>query len=60
MQAEMSVQVDHIGLRDGDARALAIVQRVPVRHDHVEPVYGAALEEADEGRTVGRSDSRTV
>src|SRR2546427_6426676 len=56
MQAEVPVQVDHVVLRYGDTRTLPVVQGVAVRHDHVESVHGAALEEADENWAVRRID----
>src|SRR5437016_14664979 len=52
VQAEVAGEIDDVRSGDGDARPLAVVQRVAVRHDHVEPVHGAALEEADENRAV--------
>ena len=55
VQAEVAVEIDDVRSGDGDARPLAIVQRVAVRHDHVEPVYGAALEEANQDAAVRRT-----
>src|SRR5205085_3555605 len=48
VQAEIAVEIDDVRLGHGDARPLAVVQRVAVRYDHVEPVHGAALEEANQ------------
>ena len=59
MQAEVAVQVDHVLLRHGDARPLAVVQGIAMRHDHVEPVHGAALEQTNQDRTaIGGSGRR--
>ena len=58
MQAKVAVQVHDVRLRHGDARALAVVQGVAVRDDHVEPVHGATLEQTDERRTVGGGKGR--
>src|SRR6266705_5880682 len=51
----MAVQVDHVGARHRDARALGVVRRFAVRHDHVQAVHGAALEEADESAAARRA-----
>ena len=53
MQPEVPVEVHDVLRRYGDAGPLAVVQRVAVGYDHVEPVDGAALEEADQDRMVG-------
>ena len=60
MQAEMAVEIHDVAGRNRDARALLVVRRLAMRDDHVQPVDGAALEEAHENRTVGRSDGRTA
>ncbi len=59
MQAEVPVQVDHVVLRYGDTRTLAVVQGVAVRHDHVESVHGAALEQTNQHAAVRRTGGRT-
>src|SRR5713101_9508755 len=59
MQAEVPVEIDDRVLRHGDARPLLVVERVAVRNDHVQTIDRAALEQADENRTVGRPDGRT-
>ena len=55
MQAEEAVEVDGrrrrrraAGRGDGDAAARGVVVGVAVRHDHAEPVHGAALEDRDQ------------
>ena len=60
VQAEMAVEIyDRVG-GNRDARPLLIIRRLAMRDDHVQSVDGAALEEANERRTVGRSDGRTA
>jgi len=60
MQTEMAVEIHDVAGRNRDARALLVVRRLAMRDDHVQSIYGAALEEADENRTVGRLDGRTA
>src|SRR3990172_4011051 len=52
MEPEVAVEVQcatsRAGPRNRDAGTFAIVERVAVRHHHVEPVHGAALEQANE------------
>src|SRR5207253_3204431 len=50
VEAEVAVQVQDILLGHGDAGSFSIIDGVTMRDDHVEPVHGAALEEADENR----------
>src|SRR5262245_23671889 len=56
VQAKVPVQVDHVLRWDRDARALLVVQPLAMRHDHVQPIDGAGLEEANQTWTVGRWD----
>src|SRR5205807_6704067 len=58
VQAEIAVEIDHVRAGHGDAGPLAIVQGVAMRDDHVEPVHGAALEEADENRARKGAEGR--
>jgi hypothetical protein len=58
MQAKEPVQVDHLAGRHGDGGSLAIVCGIAVRHDHVEPVHGAAHEEAYKNGRVGAGRGR--
>src|SRR5213082_1993192 len=58
VQAEVAVEIDDIRAGHGDARPLAIVQRVAVRHYHVEPVHGAALEETNQDRAATGGNGR--
>src|SRR6266699_1161322 len=58
VQAEIAVEIDHVRAGHGDAGPLAIVQWVAMRDDHVEPVHGAALEEADENRARKSAEGR--
>src|SRR5215510_8247568 len=60
VQAKVPVQVDHVLRGDRDARALLVVQPLAMRHDHVEPIDGAALEEANQNWKVGRLDGGTA
>ena len=60
MQAEMAVEIHDVGGRNRDARALLVIGRLAVWDDHVQSVDGAALEEANERRMVGRSAGRTA
>ena len=43
----MTIEIHDLGGGHGDARALLVIRRLTVRNDHVQPVDGAALEEAD-------------
>src|SRR2546426_12379503 len=54
MEPEVAVEVDDVRCRHRYPRPFPVIQGVAVRHDHVEPVHGAALEEADENRAVRR------
>ena len=58
VQAEVAVEIDDVRGGHGDARPLAIVQRVAVRHDHVEPVHRAALEETNQNAAIRRTGGR--
>src|SRR2546423_8987559 len=60
MQAEVTIEVHDVIRGNRDAWALLVVQRLAMRDDHVQTVHRAALEEADEDRAVGQSDSRTA
>src|SRR5262245_29983689 len=61
IQAEEPVEIDCAaaggvaGLGDGDAGPGAVVLRVAERYDHVETVYGAALEDGDQPARTRRS-----
>ena len=59
VEAEVAIQIHDLPARHGDAGPLPVIQLLAVRHDHVEPVHGAALEQTNKRRTVGRSDGRT-
>ena len=48
MQAEEAVEVEHFFARDVDAGAHRVVGPLAVRHDDVQPVRGAALEDDDQ------------
>jgi hypothetical protein len=52
VQAEETVEIDsaisHVGGRDCDARARRVVVAFAERHDHVQPVNRAALENRDQ------------
>src|SRR5262245_64841395 len=52
METEKAVEVDRAAIRswrrNRDGGPQAVVLAVAVRHDHVEPVDGAALEERDQ------------
>src|SRR5204862_4142218 len=50
VEAEVAVQVQDILLGHGDAGSFSVIEGVTMRDAHVEPVHGAALEEADENR----------
>ena len=50
MQAEVAIQIHDVAPGHRDPGALAVVERVAVRNDHVESVHGTALEETDENR----------
>src|SRR5258705_2218492 len=39
VQAEMPVEIHNVVRRNGDAGPLPVVERVAVRHDHVQAVY---------------------
>src|SRR6266540_1500984 len=54
VQTEVAVEVDQVLRGNRDARPLFVIQRIAVRDDHVQSVHGAALEEANEDRAVGR------
>ncbi len=56
VQTEVPVQVHDVLRGNGDARPLPVVQRLTVGHDHVEPVHGAALEEANQDWVVRWND----
>ena len=52
----MAVEIyDRVG-GNRDARPLLVIRRLAMRDDHVQAVHRAALEKANESRTVGRSD----
>jgi len=52
MQAKVPIEIDRAvrraGLRDCDRRACAVIVSVAERHDHIEAVHGAALEDHDQ------------
>src|SRR2546426_2034915 len=58
VQAEVPVQVQDVLLGHGDARPFLIIDRVTMGDDHVEPVHGAALEQAYQDAAVRRTGGR--
>ena len=56
VEAEVPVQVDHLVGRYGDARTLGVIRGFAMRHDHVQPIDRAALEQAHQNRMGGWAD----
>jgi hypothetical protein len=54
----VAIEVDDGVLRDRDTRTLLVIRRFAVRHDHVQAVDRAALEEADQNRAVRAGKGR--
>ena len=48
MQSEEAVKIDHALPRDGDAGAHVVIRLLAMRHNDVQAVGGAALEEYDQ------------
>ncbi len=58
VQAEIPVQVQDVLLGHGDAGPFAIIDGVTMGDDHVEPVHGTALEEANQDAAVRQTGGR--
>jgi len=56
VEAEKSIEIEYLILRNGDAGAHGVVVVLAVGHDNVEAVGGAALEDDDEA-AIGRGQS---
>src|SRR2546430_6451339 len=58
VQTEIPVQVEDVLLGYGDATPLPIIDGVPMRDNHVEPVHGTALEETYQNAAVSYTGGR--
>ena len=60
MEAEVTIEIHHRTSGDRNPGPLPVILLLAMRHDHAEPVNGAALEEAHQGAAAGRLDGWTA